>query len=632
MPQPLATGFFFVWLVLFLHGCGAQRELSLPDTAVKEEGERIVGDFEGRLGEPLQRPESEAGSAGDTSKLPYLTASPEPPPKPPKKLPEKGYWLKGKRITIIQGEPIPATEVLKLLHGEGINIATTVPLDNYLYSGFGIENVRANVALRMILGSMGLDFDTDDIHRIVTVMPMPTKTWYLTLGNRVATYKSESSNSSDSGSGGSGSSSSSSSSGSGGSGGSGDTEKFFEPSNTYSGEVNSSGERTLSVTDDLWSRLEEELETRMKIMLMKPVEEEDEEEEEEETGMAALDDPAAMAGGMPAAPRMPPDVRYEKGEFSFEETVVGQFSLNPETGAIFVQAPQWIIDELDKYIVRIRNQYDTVIGFQGQVLLVTTTQDKSEGLDLAAFSSFLSKGEMKFYWSNNALGGVTITDPTDASSGSLSLGDPTAIGKTNVGIGNRSNSLRVFNNYLSSFGKVTVAQRPMISTTSGIPAEVSKFQIQYYNTVSQNTATGDSGAAALATENVLIPVEFGTLLRILPHYDPDKDIVRARVVLKQKLNAGTQEQKQYLTSGNGVREVTTEIPVVTNLDISGELLLRDGDLVVVGGQTEHSESSGNSGIMGTENNRWLSPITRTKRRSGEVSTYFFALRMNVLRR
>ncbi|VFM99402.1 MAG: type II and III secretion system protein [Candidatus Kentron sp. G] len=585
-------------------GCAGQQQLSLPDTGVKEDSEWVAESFEGRVGEPLEKAPGKAGAgpgvptrditarpAPETSTLPYLTPSLQlPRPVVEKRLPEEGAWLRKKRVTIVQSEPIPAPEALKMLYAEGINIATTVPLENYLYAGFGIDNVRADIALRMILGSMGLDYDTDDENRVITILPMPSKTWYLTLGNRTATYISSSSSSGSS----------------------------------EDGGVSNSGERSVSVQEDLWARLGKELEVRMKIMLLDPGQTDD---AGGETAQGDETDPYSD-------PYSAKDIRYNQGEFSFAEKVIGRFSLNPETGAVFVQAPQWILDGLDTYIGRIRNQYDTVIGFQGQVLLVTTTQEKSEGLDLAAFGDFLSSNGLSFAWSHNPLGGITITEPTENSAVNVTLDDPDQIGTTRAGLVNSSNSLRVFNNYLSSFGKVTVAQRPMISTTSGIPAEVSKFQVRYYNTVTQTTSTGDSGAAALGTENTLVPVEFGTLLRILPHYDPDKDIVRTRVVLQQKLNAGTQEQKQFLTltAREGFREVITEIPIVTHLDISGELLLRDGDLVVVGGQTEHTESDDDAGIMGTEKNRWLSPVTRTKKRSGQVSTYFFALRVNVLRR
>src|SRR5690606_32903544 len=95
------------------------------------------------------------------------------------------------------------------------------------------------------------------------------------------------------------------------------------------------------------------------------------------------------------------------GNDLYIEKQVGNFSLNPETGAVTVQAPSWILRDLDAYLKGVQEKYNTEITFIGEVLLVTSTDQESEGVDLAGFASWAA-GRYGAVISNNALGGITV--------------------------------------------------------------------------------------------------------------------------------------------------------------------------------------------------------------------------------
>ena len=79
-----------------------------------------------------------------------------------------GAWLrdKKKRVTFTPIEPLNGLEVLKALRAEGINVTSSMPLKSYTYSGLGVFDVTQEAALRMILGSMGLDYEADDEYKL----------------------------------------------------------------------------------------------------------------------------------------------------------------------------------------------------------------------------------------------------------------------------------------------------------------------------------------------------------------------------------------------------------------------------------------------------------------------------------
>ena len=201
-----------------------------------------------------------------------------------------------------------------------------------------------------------------------------------------------------------------------------------------------------------------------------------------------------------------------------------------------------------------------------------------------------------------------------------------SVGGALIGIASPADSLQVFNAWLSEVGRVSVVQEPVITTTSGVPGEFSKKDTTYFNLVSQETSSSTS-TSSTATQNTLQSKSFGTQLTINPRYDYSSGLIRAQIALNHVLPKGSLEINQTINVGDSFRTVPTTIPLDTTLAYSGEAILRDGDLIVVGGQNEQSRSLNENGLPG--NKGTISGIFGSKNAVRDETTYFFALRVSI---
>jgi len=555
-----------------------------------------------------------------------------------------GEWLKQIRVELRIENPTPLSAVIGKLSSQGINIVSDLPLDAYSYVG-KVNSTDGDAALRIVLGTVGLDYQTDDARKLVLIKPMAVRTWYLAIGNRKSSYISDGMQSSSSGSSGSssgGSNQSGQTSGTGSATGSNQMGNAGAGTNTGSGSnpgqsgfssggssgtgatggsgTNSTG---VMVSDDFWGSLAAELKTRLTILVPRSM------AIARTNTQPGLPQLPGMAN-QPPRPNMDPLMGGgQMGGEMYVSRLMGSFSLNPDTGAVTVQAPHWILRDLDLYFKRTQEMYNTDITFEGEIVLVTSNRTDGEGLDVSAFARWAS-GKYGLAVSNNTLGGVTISVPSGGApsivAGAQAVGGP-LVGLAYQGA---NTALDVFNAYLSEVGKVSVIQRPLVTTSHGVPGSFSKKQTDYYNTVTQNAAAGGTGSAATATVNTLVPVEFGTDLRINPRIDMATGLVRAQLTLKQVINSGTKTVPQIITIGNTSQTINSLVPLSATQKIEGEILLRDGDLIVVGGQTEDNLSTNENGLPGQDG-----PMTGAlgmKRASRGNQTYYFALRVVINKR
>ena len=551
-----------------------------------------------------------------------------------------GAWLKSKIVSLNATYPIPLTQVVAQFAARGINIATDLPLDTVTYVGT-VNSTDAESALKQVLGSAGLDFQVDDSRRLVTIKPLATRTWYLNLGNRRTSYSSN-------GALGSGSMGASSNSPSGASTGqnqngqqsgttqaSGGVQPSQQQSNqstpTASATAGNAG-TTITVAEDFWGAIDKELTKKLTVLVPVPRPAVG----RTQAGVAPLPIGMPSAPGMPMQPPLPLNAMPAGGiqqsdSLSGSELYVpkkiGSHSFNPETGTISVQAPHWILSELDVYFRRTQDMFNTDLSFEGKLLLVTRTRSESEGLDIQQFTRWAS-GRYGAVVSNNSLGGVTVS----FNSGLI----PTVtagqqqVGGALLGITSPRDGLQIFNAYLSEMGNVSVIQQPRVATTSGVPGVFSNITPRYYNTVTQTAAAGNTGAAAQATNNTLQVKEFGTELKILPRFDIATGLVRAAIDIRNVIPAGEQAIPQIVNVGNTAQTSIARVPLERRLNYSGEAILRDGDLIIVGGQTEETLQSDENGLP--TNDGPIGGIFGTKKSTRAVGTYYFALKVSVNKR
>ena len=494
-------------------------------------------------------------------------------------------WLVSTKLSVDLESPVPLSAVLRMIGDQGVNITSDLPLDSYTWSG-KITSADSETALRMILGGAGLDYDVDDVRRLVTVRPVRSRTWTLNLGNRTTKFSSGGQNAVDL----TDADTNVTAAGAGGMG------------NAYNtaARSGSTGEGArITSEDNFWKSLRDELENRLQVRV---------------PGANAMTN--AAPGGTPAA----------AGRAGDDTRKIGTYALNPETGAVTVSAPQWVLADLDGYMARVQAMYNAEITFTGELLMVTRNRSDSEGLDVSAFGNF-ARNRFGAVIQNNALGGVTLSFPNGANNLASVAAEGQSVPGALIGIASPADSLQLFNAWLSEVGRVSVVQRPVITTTSGVPAEFSKESTTYFNLVSQETAAGGISGAVSATRNTLQSKTFGTQLTINPRYDYGTGLIRAHIKLSHVLPNGQLLVNQTINVGDSFKTIGTPIPLDTKHAYSGEALLRDGDLVIIGGQSEESQSLTENGLPAKDGA--LSGIFGKKSASRDYATYYFALRVSV---
>lgn len=520
---------------------------------------------------------------------------------------------------------IPAPAIIRMLRSKGINIVTSLPLDLYTYNGFGVTDVNAETALMVFLGAMGLDYELDNVRRLVTVEPMKSKTWTLNIGNRRTSF-----NAGDDTSASSSTSSPSAPPNPAGAGSMGALPGM--PSSAYSG-ASSAGSSTssssggssaggnangITSTDDVWSKLSSELAQRLTILVPK-------------TTVTSASAPIVPALTQPNQ-QLPTTTSVSSSNFYNVQTV-GRFSINPETGAITVQAPKYLLNPLNEYMTRIQEMYNTVITFEGELLTVTTSLNVSEGIDWTAFNN-ASNGNYTTIAQNNILGGAVLTPAT----GTSSLVDALTIANSSIpganalfGIASITKRFAAFNAYLSSIGQLRIKDTPLITTTSGTPVKFKNTTTRHYQQYQQVAAAGGVGSAAVATSTYDVPYETGMTLRLNPRYDVHSGLVRTQFSLERTMIHGFADKVNPISTGNSVQIINTKIPILSNTVNNGELLLKNGDFVVVGGLTEDSDDNSTSGVTGLIDTPFKA-LAGKDSRNNTTTTYYFALRVIVAKK
>lgn len=507
-------------------------------------------------------------------------------------------WMDGKTVTLKVGEPISANEVIKSLRAQNINITTNLPVQGLSYSGYGVTDMPLEQALKLIFGSMGLDYINHEKDEYVTITPAKPETWYVDIGNRTVDFRSEGVN--------------------GAAGGDMGAQTTTQ-NNTGQAQP---GEASFESSDDFWESIEEEIEARMKVIIdplglgqvqLVKMDDEDDVKEVDLTEVQSSNNGRQQQTG------------------SENEVVLGTYAINPDTGAVTVRAPSFVLDELDQYFDRLDKVYNTQLKFEGQLLSVSQSEQSSKGIDLAAFATFADG--YGFSVRNNALGGITVSPPEDG--GTLNVAAENALGGAMVGLTSPAGALQLFNAFLESQGDVRTLQKPSVTTKSGIPGSFAKKETTYYNSVSQTTAGGDLGSGAVGVQNELVPVEMGVSMQIYPKFNPDKDNVSAQLNLSQIVLSDVLSQKQYLNTGGsagGVETVEQEVPVLSDISYSGELILSNGDLVIVGGQMEYEQTNNGSGIMGRREAGLFKYLMGQDSESKRASTTYFAITVDIDRK
>lgn len=555
-------------------------------------------------------------------------------------------WLRQIRADFFNApNPVPVSQFLSSISAKGVNIVSDMPLDSITYTGT-VNSTDVESALRIVLGSVRLDYEVDNERRIVTIKPLPSRVWTLNIGNRrtsssVGQVNSRAPlggssnqagqvNSGNTGAlGGAGGANNSTGAGQQAGGAFGGSQPGQSSTSASQGSSSLGGSNAGSVgissEDDFWADMERELSRRLKVPMPLP------RPRVASAGTTAgqvfpTNIPGMPMQGIPQNPAQSNDQgsATTAGASLVQLVDIGTFSLNPGTGAIRVVAPHWVLAELDPYIRGIQEMYNAVITFEGQLVLLNSTDDISEGIDMRAFGTWAA-GRYGALLSNNSMGGVTVNFPASgvpgAVAGNATLGGPL------FGIVDRKDGLQAFNNYMQRKNGFQVKGGLKVTTSSGVPASFSTLEPYLYQVVNQAAVVGNVGAAQQSTNYTIEREYFGTTMRVTPRYDLATGRVRALVTVSNNINAGEKSFEQKFGIGNTTQTINQLLPLPRKMEIEAEVNMRNGDLQLLGGQTFETSQTNEAGLPGGRSP--LGGLFGTKSSNKVRSTYYFLLQMKI---
>jgi type II secretory pathway component GspD/PulD (secretin) len=506
---------------------------------------------------------------------------------------ESGDWLKDIPFTMevnqSQGD-LSLRQIMQVFAGNGVNMTNAIAIDNRYYSGTSIIDTNAKSALRVILGNMGLDYTVDDESKIVTVNSMPRKAYYLSLNNRSSTYSSGSSG--------------------------------VLASGGEEGEDGAS-EADLGITanNDFWNSLETEMESRCSILVPSygdPVFLNGGGGQASNTGgdpNAALVDSLQMGAGSRSNV-----IQGEREEV--EQELVCLTSINRNTGTVTVHGPSWVQDDMDAYFERLNRTLNTRITLEAKIVLFTSTAAESAGLDLSAFAGSLADTGLAIQ--NNVLGGVTL-----GASGNMASISGNTNELASSYLGARINGAQAFIGWLESKGSVSIENEPVITTVSGVPTTFKRTEPIVYFRYSQESTANEGGSVSVSITSEEVERTVGSILNVNPTYDMDRNVVRTQIGVNQRYLTGWEDDISYLAVGDEIRAVPVRVPLIESIVLNGEILLRDGETIIVGGQKFNTADRQENGISNVRENSLFGGLFGSSQAQEEVVTYYTILTLQV---
>lgn len=489
-------------------------------------------------------------------------------------------WLKSKRVSIKKGSSssVPLNAVIEQFNAAGVNVSSSLPLHQYTYNGFNINNTDALTALEIISASTGLDFTMERHHKggnwFVSIQPMGVSEYTLNVGHRdiavnvigqgldkdsLGNMKTE-----------------------------GDDE-----SSSSSSSSSSSAEESSSVKYQIsfFEELEKELEARLVRQL--PM----------SNGgvvggdiMAPGEFPAQFGMAPPMTQGMPPIQMGAGGSGQaspYEKVSIGQYTLNRATGRVTVHAPRHIRKQIMSYLKELDMELSSNIELTGKIFVLNDKNEDSQGIDFQSFIQF-ANDKWGLSVTNNVINGLNVMSTDEM----FSAAADDALAGNLIGVRYGDKLLHAFNAYLESQGNAVILLEPHVNTTSGVPASITQRRPLTFSRFVANGGGGDGSGPA--TSNELFTIDFGTSLSIMPKYDVKKDVIRAQIDLTQVIQGGTQEIQQVVTTLNEIETKTSQLPIPDIYSVQTEAIIRNGSLVIMGGQkmlTEQNNFSGTAGLV-----------------------------------
>ena len=291
--------------------------------------------------------------------------------------------------------------------------------------------------------------------------------------------------------------------------------------------------------------------------------------------------------------------------------VANTFSLNRETGALVVYAPQALQQEVGKLLDAMLAVVKRQVLLEATVVEVILNNQYSQGIDWSVFGDDALDG-ISFY-QGAAVGGpaaalaasaLEAPDPITPEFLAAQAREQLGLAPTNLlpdsffTAAFRAGDISAAVQLLSRFGEAKVLSSPRISALNYQPALLRVVDQEVYFdievTEEVDDQTGDVRERVFeVTENI---VDVGFSMNVLPYISDAGDIVLnlkptvARILEYRAVPSG-------VATGAAVN-VVNRIPIMRIRELDSVISLRDGEIAVLGGLLEDRVGDSDTGVPG----------------------------------
>lgn len=268
------------------------------------------------------------------------------------------------------------------------------------------------------------------------------------------------------------------------------------------------------------------------------------------------------------------------------------YSLNRTTGTLYVRAKPSVMKAVSELVARYRTVLARQILIEAQVLEISLSDSFSYGVDWNFLQDRLAG---QFGESGFDIGGVDSASP-DLTQGGRSLTVPgqtlEALGSSFLGASYFGDDFVVSIELLKQFGDVTVLSNPTLRAKHGQPALISVGRSS--NFVSETGSTiVPTGTTTTVTQDVQTSSVFDGLMVGLQPFIADDGVV---TMIIHPIQSNVVGNSLALVDVGGQARIS--LPEVDLKEISTTISLRDGDLIMLGGLIDSTESRNDDQVPG----------------------------------
>jgi MSHA type pilus biogenesis protein MshL len=278
------------------------------------------------------------------------------------------------------------------------------------------------------------------------------------------------------------------------------------------------------------------------------------------------------------------------------ESLLGTYTIDPQTGTVVVTTTPEVMERVEKFITKIKQDLCRQVLIDIQILEVTLDKTHQIGIDWSKFP-----GTMEFYklpylrhiinaqmLSQAATEGGASGTSTQAGGISSPLSAspfPSAPGANlQVGVLHPLTpstayqwSTEALISFLNTQGKVKSISRPQLLTLNNQPALISVGTNDFYITYEQTTTSAQAGLATSTVTTRINPIFIGVTLNITPQISISGEIILKIVpVINKKIGEKTVP--------TGIASAPTQtIPIIETRQTSTIVRAKDGQPIIISG-------------------------------------------------